>query len=139
MTSVSGAPRLWLRLEGLVVLAAAVVAYARLVPGRWGLFAILFLAPDLAALGYLMNARVGAALYNIAHTYVAPALLLAAAFGLPSPDLLAPGLIWAAHIGLDRALGYGLKYPSAFQDTHLGGVGRARTKPEAAHVERMSE
>jgi hypothetical protein len=75
-------------------------------------------------LGYLVGARVGAAVYNVAHTY-ALALPLAAA-GLLSGQtaILAVALIWVAHIGLDRALGYGLKYPSAFGDTHLGRVGR---------------
>jgi hypothetical protein len=33
-------------------------------------------------------------------------------------------LIWAAHIGMDRALGYGLKETSGFTRTHLGRVGK---------------
>ena len=31
-------------------------------------------------------------------------------------------LIWLGHIGMDHALGYGLKYPTAFGDTHLQRV-----------------
>jgi hypothetical protein len=34
-------------------------------------------------------------------------------------------LIWLAHIGFDRALGYGLKYKAGFGFTHLGRIGPA--------------
>jgi|JI10StandDraft_1071094.scaffolds.fasta_scaffold75647_3 hypothetical protein len=118
-----GVPRLLLRLEGAVVLAVALSAYAHL-GGRWGWFAALFLVPDLSLLGYLANARVGAVAYNAAHSYVGPALLALAAFALGAPSLLLGVAIWVAHVGFDRMLGYGLKYATAFGDTHLGRVGR---------------
>jgi hypothetical protein len=118
---VAGAPYLILRAEGAAVFALALLGYARLGSG-WGLFAALLFLPDLALLGYLAGSRAGALAYNGAHSYVAPALV--AAGGMFAPGALSLALIWAAHIGLDRALGYGLKYASGFGDTHLGRVGR---------------
>ena len=118
-----GVPRILLRLEGAVVLAVALSAYAHL-GGRWGWFAALFLVPDLSLLGYLANARVGSVAYNAAHSYVGPALLALVAFAMGAPSLLPGVAIWAAHVGFDRALGYGLKYATAIGDTHLGRVGR---------------
>jgi hypothetical protein len=90
--------------------------------GSWVVFGVLFFAPDASFAGYLVGPRIGAALYNVAHSYVGPlilaAVLLSAGTGLPF------ALVWAAHIGFDRTLGYGLKYPSAFGDTHLGRIGQ---------------
>jgi hypothetical protein len=114
--------RLWLRAEGLAVLALATYLYAR--GGHsWLLFAVLFLAPDLSFAGYLAGPRLGAAVYNALHSYVGPLILAAVVLAAGRPAALP--LIWAAHIGFDRALGYGLKYPTAFGDTHLGAVGRS--------------
>lgn len=119
--AVTGAPRAWLRAEGLAVFALAVLLYAR--GGHsWPLFAALFLVPDLSFAAYLGGPRVGAVVYNLAHSYVGPAIAAAAALLTGRPPVIA--IIWAAHIGFDRALGYGLKYPSAFGDTHLGRIGR---------------
>lgn len=124
--AVTGAPRLWLRLEGLAVLALAVLLFAR--GGHsWMLLAMLFLVPDLSFAAYLAGPRVGAIGYNLVHSYVGPALAAAAALLTGRPPVAA--LIWAAHIGFDRALGYGLKYPTAFHDTHLGRLGRDRGGP----------
>jgi hypothetical protein len=120
----SGAVRAVLRLEGLVVLAAAVAAYMHLGAG-WGAFAMLFLLPDLSFLGYLAGPRAGAIAYNAAHSYIGPVALLAAGLLGEMPALLALGLIWCAHIGFDRALGYGLQYGGEFGATHLGRIGRA--------------
>lgn len=120
---VRGVPRTLLRVEGALLFAAALVAYAHL-GGRWGWFAALFLVPDLSLLGYLANPRVGAAVYNAGHSYAGPALLAAASVALGAPSLLLGAAIWIAHVGFDRALGYGLKYGTAFGDTHLGRVGR---------------
>jgi hypothetical protein len=119
--SVHGQPRTWLRLEGLAVLSVAVAAYAHLGYG-WLLFALLFLVPDVSFLGFVAGSRVGAAVYNTFHSYTLP-LLLALTLLLAGEALQLP-LIWVAHIGFDRLLGYGLKYPTAFQDTHLGRIGR---------------
>ena len=122
---VHGLPRLLLRVEGGLILAAAMLAHARL-GGSWGTFALLFLLPDLSMLAYLVGPRAGAAAYNAAHSHIAPALLVAAAYTLGAPLLLLGAAIWAAHIGFDRMLGYGLKYGTAFGDTHLGRVGSPR-------------
>jgi hypothetical protein len=116
--------RFWLRLEGLGAGALAIMLYQR-AGHSWVLFAILFLAPDVSFLGYLAGARIGAAVYNTFHSYAGPLLLAAAAVALGSSTAIP--LIWVAHIGLDRLVGYGLKYPSAFGDTHLGTIGRARS------------
>jgi hypothetical protein len=114
-------PRVLLRLEGAAVLALAVAGY-RASGGSWWLFALLLLAPDLAALGYLAGSRAGAATYNLVHTYVLPLALLGYGLWGTSPLALSLALIWLAHIGMDRAVGYGLKYATAFKDTHLGRV-----------------
>ena len=108
----------------MAALLVALMLYAQ-VGGGWLLFALLFLVPDLSMLGYLSGPRLGAHLYNAVHSYVGALLLGGAAFLLDHPLLLSLSLIWVAHIGGDRALGYGLKFRSGFQDTHLGRIGRA--------------
>jgi len=123
-TAAAGGVRALLRLEGAVVLGVALAAYAQFGAG-WGVFALWLLAPDLSMLGYLAGPRVGAALYNAAHSYVGPVLLLALGVLAAMPWAVAGGLIWFAHVGLDRALGYGLKYAAGFGLTHLGRIGRA--------------
>ncbi len=110
-----------LRLEGGVVLASAITAYAYTNGNGWA-FVGLLLAPDLAMLGYLANVRLGSLLYNIAHFYALPGAIIAAGLLTNTPVLLHIGLIWTAHIGMDRLLGFGLKYPTHFKDTHLQHV-----------------
>ena len=119
----TGGVRLVLRLEGLCVLIAASVAYSKFGLG-WGTFAIFFLTPDLSFLGYLAGPKIGAVSYNVAHSYVGAVACLVASLVLPAPVLLSVGIIWFAHIGFDRALGYGLKYSEGFGFTHLGRIGR---------------
>ncbi|HEX6060021.1 MAG TPA: DUF4260 domain-containing protein [Gemmatimonadaceae bacterium] len=121
--AVTGPPRVWLRLEGLATLVVAIFLFER--GGHsWALFALLFLAPDASFGGYLLGPRAGAWIYNAAHSYVGPLVLAVVFVATGRPPVLA--IIWAGHIGFDRALGYGLKYPTAFQDTHLGRIGRTR-------------
>ena len=127
--AVTGHVRAALRLEGAAILAGSVLAY-RALGGPWMAFALLFLVPDLSMTGYLVGRRFGAATYNLGHTYLAPAalalggaLLAGANAGAGQFYLLA--LIWTAHIGFDRLLGYGLKYTHAFGATHLGWRGGA--------------
>jgi hypothetical protein len=122
-TPVSGTPRLLLRMEVFVVLIAAIIGY-RAIGGSWLLFALALLLPDLALAAYAAGPRLGAAVYNAFHSYVAPGALAAIAFFTSSTTLWALCLIWVAHIGMDRALGLGLKFSSAFGDTHLGTIGR---------------
>lgn len=120
---VTGGPKLLLRLEGLALAGAAATLYAHS-GASWWLFALLLLAPDLSFLGYLAGPRAGAAAYNAVHTTLAPIALGLASAALDSPLALKIALIWLAHIGLDRGLGYGLKYGAGFGFTHLGRVGK---------------
>jgi hypothetical protein len=120
--AITGAVRIVLRVEAFCILIAALLCYAKYGAG-WITFAIFFLAPDLSFLGYLAGPRIGSVVYNIAHSTIGAVVCLAAGLLLPSPTLLSAGLIWGAHIGFDRALGYGLKYAAGFGFTHLGRVG----------------
>lgn len=125
-TPVTGAPRHLLRLEGLAAVVAAVIGY-RALGGSWTTFLWLVLVPDLALLGYLAGPRAGAMAYNAVHTYAAPAALGLVALAGSSPGLWPVCLVWVAHIGVDRALGLGLKFPTDFGLTHLGPIGRRGT------------
>jgi hypothetical protein len=115
-------PAVLLRFESLAVAGAAVALYVDGPYAIWPLLAFFF-APDLSFAAYAAGPRVGAVGYNLAHTYVVPVALAAGCLltgeaGLP----VQIALIWTAHIGGDRLLGYGLKYPTAFKETHLGRV-----------------
>ncbi len=123
-----GSVLLFLRLEGLAAAAIAVTLYAR-TGASWWLFAALFLVPDLSMLGYLRSPCWGARCYNAIHSYVTPATLAFCALLLHSNALLPFALIWTSHIGVDRLLGYGLKYPEGFGWTHLGRLGKRKTIP----------
>lgn len=123
--AVTGAPRLLLRLEGLAALAVATAAYAAL-GGNWWLYAIVFFMPDLSFAAFAINSRVGAIIYNAVHSYIGPAVVGLIGWWLGIALLWQLALIVAAHIGFDRSFGYGLKYPSSFQHTHLGIMGKRR-------------
>ena len=110
-----------LRLEGLLEFAAAVALYAYLGGNGW-IFALLLLTPDIAMLGYLRNPRVGAFFYNLAHLSALPLALAVIAFLIGANTTVLLALIWIAHIGMDRAVGYGLKSPDSFKSTHLGNL-----------------
>lgn len=114
-----GAPRLILQAEGAMLLGMATLAYSHAGAG-WGMFALLFLVPDVAMLGYLRGPRWGAVTYNLGHSTIGP-LALCVLGWMASPMALALGLIWLAHVGFDRMAGYGLKYGDAFRHTHLSG------------------
>ena len=116
-------PVILLKIEGAALFAAAVVAYATVGQG-WLLFAALILVPDISMLGYLAGPRIGAYCYNAAHLMVWPLAIIITGYFSATPILIGIGLIWLAHVGIDRALGYGLKYASDFRDTHLGRIGR---------------
>ena len=117
-----------LRLEGLALAVMCVWLYAG-IHQSWWLFALLVLAPDLSLLGYLAGPRVGAILYNIVHTWVAPVVIFAIGWWGNAPDLLPVAFALGAHIGFDRALGFGLKFASGARDTHLGRIGPDRGAP----------
>jgi len=121
---VAGGPRLLLRLEGLTLFLGAIAAFA-MTQQPWWLFALLILVPDLSMLGYLAGSRVGAVAYNAVHVTTGPIVLTV--IGLMDGDLrvLGVAMIWLAHVGIDRALGYGLKYGRGFGFTHLGRIGKS--------------
>jgi hypothetical protein len=108
-----------LRLEGLAVAAVSALLYAR-TGASWWLFAALWLAPDLSILGYFLGPCRGSRVYNTAHTYTLPATLAVLGLLLHASALLPFALIWANHIGVDRMMGYGLKFSNGFDWTHLG-------------------
>lgn len=111
-------PRSLLRSEGLAVLTLSIWLFTQL-HGSWFWFAVLILSPDIFMIGYLVNRRAGATLYNLVHTYAGPAALIAISWYANNPGLVTLTLIWTAHIGFDRLAGFGLKYKTAFKDTHL--------------------
>jgi hypothetical protein len=121
--AVTGGLRTLLRLEGLTLFAGMTVLYA-VWGGYWWIYAVVFLMPDLSFAAYLAGPRLGAIVYNAAHSYMAPVALMTSGLALPSPLTLSIALIWLAHIGIDRALGYGLKYTAGFSFTHLGRIGK---------------
>jgi Domain of unknown function (DUF4260) len=121
---VTGGVRILLRLEGLTLFAGMVLLYW-IWGGSWWMFVIMFLAPDLSFIAYLADPKTGAIVYNAAHSYMAPVALLTAGFAAGEPLVLSIAMIWLAHIGIDRALGYGLKYQTGFGFTHLGRIGKS--------------
>jgi hypothetical protein len=114
-------PKLLLHAEGLVALIAACIAYHKL-SLSWIEFAMFFLAPDVSIAGYFFGKKVGALAYNSAHTYLIPFVLGLVAYFANLPLLAPIAVIWIAHIGFDRLLGYGFKYETDFKDTHLSRV-----------------
>ena len=114
-------PRRLLHLEGLAVAVGALVLYFDAGYG-WLLLVLLALAPDLSMLGYLGGPHVGALAYDLVHTYVGPVALAVVGVVGEAETAVQVALIWLVHIGVDRLLGYGLKYPTTFKDTHLQRV-----------------
>jgi hypothetical protein len=114
-------PAAMLRVEGATMLAGSVLLYWAS-GGSWWLFALLLLVPDLSMLGYLAGTRVGAVVYNTFHSYPLPAALGLVGLFVGAPLAVSVALVWFAHIGMDRLIGYGLKYPTNFKDTHLQRV-----------------
>ena len=111
-------PSVLLRLEGFVLFAVSVSLFFHLGGSLWR-FLPLLLVPDVTMAGYALNVRVGAVIYNAGHTLAVPVALAGAALLTDHPEMVPFILIWTAHIGMDRMLGYGLKYPTYFADTHL--------------------
>ena len=128
--AVAGKPRIHLMIEGATLLLIATGFFAAN-GASWWLYAALILAPDIAMAGYLAGPRKGAAIYNAFHNIVGPVLLAHVDFVSGTTLGVPLALIWAAHIGLDRMLGIGLKYDAGFGFTHLGFVGRASAAQKA--------
>lgn len=107
-----------LHIEGFMVLLLTLYLYASF-EFSWVLFLVLLLAPDISMLAYLINKKVGMRLYNLFHTYSLAIAVILCGLLFVNSIILAIGLIWTAHIGMDRMVGFGLKYPSGFKDNHL--------------------
>lgn len=114
-------PKTLLQLEGACIFGSTIWAYSRF-NQSWWTFAGLLLLPDLGMAGYLANTRLGAALYNSVHTEVPPILMLCTALARDNKKVAGLALCWLAHIGMDRMLGFGLKYGTGFAHTHLGDM-----------------
>jgi len=120
-----GAVRTWLRLEGLAAFVLGLALFGAS-GGNWLLLIPLLLLPDVSAVGYLVSPRIGTFTYNLVHNWVPGIVTLGVGAWLASPTILLAAAILIAHVGMDRAVGYGLKLPSSFHDTHLGRMGRSR-------------
>lgn len=120
-----------LRLEGLAMLAGAIALYARL-DGTWWWIPVLFLVPDISWVGYLAGPRAGAMTYNAVHATLLPTVLGIIGLATDGTTAMLLALIWFVHIGLDRLIGYGLKYPHGFGHTHLGAKGRSADEDTVA-------
>lgn len=128
--SVTGKPLWWLRLDGLTLFSAALALFAT-THQPWWLVPAVILLPDLFMVGYLGGTRVGAFVYNLGHSYPLPAVMTLTGVAGHHPLTIALGLLWLAHIGMDRLARYGLKYDAGFQNTHLSspaGGGRSRSR-----------
>ena len=116
-----GKPKVFLRLEGVILLITSLLLFSS-THQHWWWVPLLLLAPDLFMIGYARSSKLGALIYNIGHTYLLPASLSLYGWHGHRMFILATGLIWFAHIGMDRFLGYGLKYDDNFKRTHLGSL-----------------
>ena len=124
----TGGVRDVMRWEGVALFVGTTLFYV-FSGSPWQAYAILFFVPDLTFLAYLAGPRIGAVVYNAAHVTIGPMVLAMLGLVFAEPALGSVALIWLAHIGLDRALGYGLKYGTGFRYTHLGRIGRDATEP----------
>ena len=115
--------RFWLRAEGLAAFAAGIWLFGSF-DGWWPAVIPLLLIPDLSMLGYLRGPRIGALAYNLAHNWAVALAIAGIGVATDVHVVVLAGAVLIAHVGVDRALGYGLKFPTSFQDTHLGRIGR---------------
>ena len=111
----------WLRVESTFIFALTLLIYHN-AEYSWTLFLMLFLVPDVSMLGYVVNKKVGALFYNMAHSYIGPAIILFLVSIKVLPNSYDILLIWASHIAFDRMLGFGLKSRASFFETHLGHI-----------------
>ena len=114
--------------EYLVAAILVAVFYISVGNFAWYWLPILFIVVDLSMAGYLASSRLGALTYNIGHSLIGPAILVALYIATTNQTILFVSLIWLFHILVDRALGYGLKHTKGFEHTHLGPIGKAKKK-----------
>lgn len=115
--------RPWLRAEGLATFVAGLAGFL-LLGLPWWAFVLLLITPDLSMVGYMRGPRVGAIVYNVAHDLATGVAIVGLGLAIGSVPVTAAGAILVAHSGMDRMMGYGLKLPSSFMDTHLGRIGQ---------------
>jgi len=115
----------WLRLEGAAAFIAGLALYGWL-GGPWLLVVPLLLLPDLSAVGYLRGPRLGAVTYNVVHNWALGLAVLGVGLATAIAPIAIAGAVLVAHVGMDRAAGYGLKLSTSFRDTHLGRIGREK-------------
>lgn len=118
---VTGKPKVFLRLDGVVLFVASLLLFRSTHQHWWWVPALLFV-PDIFMAGYARSTKLGALIYNIGHSYLLPAVTAFIGWHYERPLILAVGLIWLAHVGMDRFAGYGLKYDDNFKETHLGNL-----------------
>ena len=118
---VTSKPKIWLRFEGFILLISTIFLFAEQ-HQKWWMYPALLLVPDIFMIGYLIDKKIGAFLYNLGHAYPSPALVIYLGWHFHHPFVIALGVIWLGHIGWDRFFGYGLKYDTGFKDTHLGSL-----------------
>ncbi|MGA0560533.1 DUF4260 domain-containing protein [Larkinella sp. VNQ87] len=119
-----------LKLEEAAQFILSIVLFNQL-PFTWWWFPALILVPDVSMLGYLINPRVGAWTYNVAHHKAVAIAFGIAGLWLNNPVLMLTGVILFGHAAMDRMMGYGLKYPDDFTNTHLGRIGKKAAKPNS--------
>ena len=112
-----------LKLEELFMFALSIFLFGQL-EFAWWWYPLLLFAPDLSMIGYLVSSQIGAMAYNFVHHKAVGISLFVAGTWLANPPLQLAGVILFGHSSMDRILGYGLKYPDAFQNTHLGMIGK---------------
>jgi len=108
----------WVHLEGLIIFMSMIYIYYAY-DYNWWIFILFLLTPDIAMFAYIINNRIGAIIYNLVHTYTISIPFLLFGIMMNNNLIIMVGIIWSAHIGIDRLFGYGLKYTTAFQHTHL--------------------
>lgn len=120
---------IWQRVEGLICFVAGIVLFLHWNDGiAWWCAGLIFFAPDLSFFGYIFGPKIGSFFYNSVHIYAFGVILLAIGIIASIPILVGCGSLWLAHSGFDRMLGYGLKLPEDFSQTHLGVIGKKRER-----------
>lgn len=106
------------RIENGFALATSFYIYMHLDFPIWLFFVLLFV-PDITMIGYAINKKIGALVYNFGHSFILPLLLALCYLYFSNEYLLIISIIWIAHICMDRLLGFGLKYQNSFNKTHI--------------------
>lgn len=115
-----------LRLEG-VALAVLMVTLTYYSSAPLWILPATFLLFDICMLGYMINPKIGATLYNLGHDITIPTLLIALGLVINTEWVSILGFCWTFHIAVDRAFGYGFKHDHSFNETHLGKIGKDKT------------